>query len=1197
SFRERVGRVRGAVGEDFGHQEVPFDRLVEELRPERDLSRNPLFQVMLALQGAAEMGEAAAPPVTPDEPDEISAPVPSTTKFDLTLVVAEGGEGYRLACEYATDLFDATTVGRLLLSFRTLLEAAVSDPDRDAAALPLLGPEERRECLELGIGEVREVPEGTLHGFVEEWARRTPEAPALVSGTGTLGWGEVNRRANRIAHHLRRLGVGPEVRVGLHLERGPEALVALLGILKAGGAYVPLDPAYPPDRVAYMREDAGISVLLSCGDGALRTGGARTVRLDQEWDRGGPEHDLDPGPLAGPDNLAYVIYTSGSTGRPKGVMVTHRTLLAAAEAQRPLTGVHSGSRILQFASLSFDASVFEILLAVRNGAALCFPDADARLSGEGLLRAMREMEVTTTILPPPVLAELPVADLPAIHTLGMGGEAVSAEVVARWAPRYRMLNAYGPTEVTIWATAALGLDGSRRPPIGRPIPNARVYLLDGELEPLPVGVPGELWIGGAGVARGYLGRPGLTAERFLPDPFSPEPGARMYRSGDRGRWLPDGEIDFLGRTDEQVKVRGFRIELGEIEAVLLRTEGIRDAVVVAREDAPGERRLVAYVVAEGETGPTAAELRTRLRGELPEYMVPAVFVRLDALPLTPSGKVDRRVLPAPEVTGGTEDAFVPARTPLEEVLAGIWAALLGVERVGVDDNFFELGGHSLLAARAASRISEALHLEVRVRDLFEHPTVRRLAAHLAAGHIWSAGARGTPVLPVSRDADLPLSFPQQRLWFLEEMAPGSADLRMGTTVRLAGPLHLVALERALSELVRRHESLRTAFDSREGRPFQVIHPPAPVRLRPVSIPGTTAEEREAALRRLGAEEAARPYDLRRGPLFRAALYHLADDDHVLLLGMHHIISDGWSVGILLRELSALYGAFAAGLPSPLPELPVQYADYAVWQRIRAEEMGEELRFWRTALEGAPEVAELGADRPRPAERSHAGGRQYFRLDRELSEAVRARARAEDVTLFMTMLAAFQTLLHRRTGSLDLVVGTDMANRVRPEVEGVVGFFTNQVPLRASFAGEPSLREVLRRVRETTLDAYAHQELPFERLVGELLTGRSLEHTPLMQVKLIQENTEAPAPGAAEEDGPAPDPLQVHDATAQLDLTLFFADALSGIGGSFVYSRDIFEPGTIAGMIAGLEGILREIAADPALPAGAAAAASAAVTLP
>ncbi|HWS52578.1 MAG TPA: amino acid adenylation domain-containing protein, partial [Pyrinomonadaceae bacterium] len=767
----------------------------------------------------------------------------------------------------------------------------------------------------------------------------------------------------------------------------------------------------------------------------------------------------------------------------------------------------------------------------------------------------------------------------------VGGEAVDGGLWAGLGAEggCEAYNLYGPTEATVDA-AACRVRGRGRPGLGRPLANVQAYVLGEGFEPAAVGVCGELYVGGEGLARGYLNRPSLTAERFVPDPFGTEPGSRLYRTGDVCRWDEGGELEYVGRVDGQVKVRGYRVEPGEVEAALRRHAGVREAAVGARADGAGGVRLVAYVVPEAGRELATAALRSHLSELLPEHMVPSAFVTLERLPLTPNGKVDRAALPDPEsLAGDGADRIVAPRTPTEELLAGVWCEVLGVGRVSVGDNFFELGGHSLLATRLVSRVRELFKVEMPLRALFETPTVEGLARAVEA-LLRDAGAEEPlpPVEPVPHEGPLPLSFAQQRLWFIDQLEPGSAFYNSPGAMRLVGPLDVDALGRALSEIVRRHEVLRTRFGSEGGEPYQVVEEPSGVELGVTDLSYLGEAEREAEVLRLAAKEARRPFDLSRGQLLRVGLLRLAADEHVLLLTMHHIASDAWSLGVLVREAASLYEAFAAGKPSPLPELPVQYADFAVWQRryLTNERLEAQLAYWRRQLTGAPPAMELPGAKPRPAAQGYRGAHASFRVNREITEGLRAVGREEGATLFMVMLAGFSALLSHYTGERDVVVGTDVANRTRGETEALIGFFVNQLVLRTDLAGDPAFRELVSRAKEVCLGAYAHQDLPFERVVEELQPERTLSHTPLFQVKLLLQN--APS-GAVEVPGLRMEALRSDSGAARFDLTVAAYESDGGLAVSMQYNAEVYGAEVMERLSNHYCALLEGAARDPSLP--------------
>ncbi|MEW5925951.1 MAG: non-ribosomal peptide synthase/polyketide synthase [Gemmatimonadota bacterium] len=1178
SFRALLARARAAALEAFTRQELPFERLVEELHPERDLSRNPLFQVMLAPQNTTlEPVEVPGATLFP-EPLDGGAAI-----LDLTLYTWErSGGALAAALEYATDLFEADTARRMAAHLVGVLRAVAADPGLAVAEVPLLLPAERARVLEEWNATGRAYPERCLHELFAEAAARTPDAAAVRFGGHATRYAELERSANRLAHHLRALGVGPESRVGLCVERTPDMLAAMLGILGAGGAYVPLDPAYPAERLAYMLEDAGAAVVVAQAHLAERLpAGVPRVLLDAQAERIAAHPDTAPGGGAVPGNLAYVLYTSGSTGRPKGVQVEHRSASQVVHFLRDAVRAEDRAAVLGSTSVSFDVSVGEIF------GTLCWGGTLVLVENVLDLPRVAEEGVRLVVTVPGALMELlRGGGVPeSVRAFNLAGEALPAPLARELYAlpgTERVLNLYGPTEDTVYSTWSEVERGAERVRIGRPVANSRAYVLDPAGSPAPVGVAGELCLGGAGVARGYHRRPGLTAERFVPDPFSARPGARMYRTGDRARWLAGGELEYLGRIDGQVKVRGFRIEPGEVESALLEHPGVGDAVVAPRPDGGGGVRLVAYhLAAEGEARPAAAELRAWLRERLPDYMVPSGFVGLDAFPLTPSGKVDRRALPEPEVEGAGEAEPARPSTPVEEILAGIWAAVLGVETVGIHDDFFALGGHSLLGARVVSRIRVAFEVELPLRALFEAPTVAELAGRVEALRGDGSALVAPPVERAARSGPLPLSFAQQRLWVVDQLDPGSPAYNMPLALRLRGALDAAVLRACVGELVRRHEALRTVFREHGGSPVQVVRPPAGVELPVLDLRGLPEEAREGRARRLAEEEALRPFDLARGPLLRGTLLRLGAEDHVLCFTMHHVVGDGWSTEIMVRELSALYGAFGRGEASPLPELPVQYADFAVWQRewLGGETLEAQVGFWRERLRGAPPLLEVPLDRPRTLARDARAGSHGFTLSPEVARRLRALSRREGATLFMTALAGWQALLARYAGQDDVVVGTPVAGRTRVETEGVVGFFVNMLALRADLGGEPTWTELLGRVREETLGAYAHQDLPFERLVDELGVERSLAHTPLFQVVFALGRS---APG----DHLALGGLEIErfaagGEAAKFDLDLRLAEEGERLGGTLLFRESLFEAATAARMAGHLEVLLGAMAADPA----------------
>ncbi|HEX8245282.1 MAG TPA: amino acid adenylation domain-containing protein, partial [Longimicrobium sp.] len=1278
SFRARVRAEKAAALAAFNHGELPFDRMVDELRVPRDPGRNPVFQAMLALQNA-RMDPLALPGAQVTPLDTASG----TARFELTLDNwQEEDGGIDVRADFASALFEAATVERIVGHFVNLLRQAVAAPDVALAELPLATPEELAAVAAWGRSSEDLVRAGTLHGIVAAQAARTPGAQAVAWDGGALTYAELDARAAALARRLRGMGVGPERVVGMMLAPSPEAIAAILGILKAGGAYLPLDPAHPDTRIAHALADSGAIAIVARTADAGRIAHLPVISIDslrsftetEDGEDDEARRPSPPGPLpqnslgegetsaygegvapeagagqrssrslglpqddrlgadAGPENLAYVIYTSGSTGAPKGVAVAHGAAALHVHGAARTYGFRADDRMLAFSSLTFDASV-EHLFATFAAGACVVPRTEVWGPAE-LARLVERLGVTALLTSAGYWTQL-AHDAAALSALRgrlrlvtAGGEEMRRDAVEEWTRvpgGAEVLNVYGPTEAIITATyfpASPEFAASRpaRVPIGAPLPGHVLHVLDDALRPVGAGIPGELCVGGIALARGYLNRPALTAERFVPDPYAGVPGTRMYRTGDRVRWCESarvrecesdsapragqgsfapshsrtGLLEFLGRADEQVKVRGFRIELGEVEAALRAHPDVADCAVDARPDASGSLSLAAWIVAHDGAAPDVVELRAHLASRLPEYMLPAAFVALDALPLTTAGKVDRRALPQP--SGGGATASAEPETADEAALAAIWAELLRVERVGVDDDFVSLGGHSLLGVRVISRIAARLGVELPLRAIFEAPTVRALARRVAQARGEAGAAPAGPIPRADRSAPLPASFAQERMWFLQQLDPQSPAYNVPVALRLRGALDADALRGAVAEVVRRHEVLRTAFrgqgpgDRGQGDEGEAGFAVEQVILREDAFgwgfadlshlphPDAGAE----AMRRARADAAA-PFDLGRGPVLRAELLRIADDEHLLSLSMHHVAGDAWAWEVMNRELAALYAAFRHGGASPLPPLEVQYADFAAWQRgwLRGEVLERQAAFWRERLAGAPAMLELPTDRPHPAVQDLRGTLHAFRIPADAAQAARALATREGATPFMVLLAAFAVVLHRWSGEEDLVVGTPVTSRPRPELEPLIGFFSNTLPVRADLSGRPAFRDVLRRVRETTIDAFAHQDLPFEKLVDEVKAERSLSHTPLFQVMFSLRHaagTELALEGVAAED------VALDSGTSRYDLTVILSDAADGaLDGFAEFAAALWDEATIARMMRHLESVVRAAAAAPDAP--------------
>ena len=1060
------------------------------------------------------------------------------------------------------------------------------DDRKQVSRLTLLSEAERRKILvEWNATEADYPKDECIHELFEAQAARTPDAAAVVHKDRHLTYAELNAKANRLAHYLRGLGVKPDARVAICVERSLDMVVGLLAILKAGGAYVPLDPAYPAERLAFMLKDSQPLALLTAGEAKAalpdRLESLAIIDLDADARLWGHAEDSNLGCAAiglRPDHLAYVIYTSGSTGAPKGVMVEHGGVVNLLWSMQKVLAFNADDRFVSQTTIGFDIAALELYLPLISGARTILVDQKTGLDPALLGQTLIKHEATFLQATPStwgMLIEAGCAGLENIKAVS-GGEALTAELAKRLIQRTRKVwNLYGPTETTIWSSALSGDDLSKvhaRVPIGRPIANTQIYILDANLQPAPIGVTGEIYIGGAGVARGYLNRPELTAERFLLDPFAKEPNARMYRTGDLGRWRADGAIEYLGRNDFQVKIRGFRIELGEIEARLREHPGVREATVVAREDSPGDKRLVAYYT--GEEGLDARALRAHLTAALPDYMAPAIYVRLDALPLNANGKLDCKALPAPERQAFGAREYEALAGTMEETLAGIWASLLKVDRVGRHDNFFELGGHSLLAVQVVSRIRQVLGLEVRLADVFARPVLADFAALLGE----AAGTTLAPIPAADRTKTLPLSFAQQRLWFLAQLEGASEAYHVPLNLKLAGRLDREALRRGLDGIVHRHEALRTTFAEVDGEPVQrIAAAETGFALTEHDLRGRPDIDGE--LQRLAEEEATAPFDLACGPLIRGRLVQEGADAHTLLITVHHIVCDGWSMAVFMDEFKTLYGAFLKGDADPLPPLPIQYVDYAAWERTALQDnetVQQQAAYWKKTLAGTPALLELPADRPRPAQQDYAGAMAAVELDAELTRRLRDLSQRHGVTLYVTFLAAWAALMARLSGQEDVVIGSPAANRGRAEFEPLIGFFVNTLPMRIDLSGDPTVSELLARVKEQALAAQQHQDLPFEQVVEAVKPQRSLAYAPLFQVMFAWQN----APSASFElPGLQVASIAAPHETARLDLVLYLDDTDGVIRGGLEYATSLFERETIERYLGYWKHLVAAMAAD------------------
>ncbi|MDQ3764631.1 MAG: amino acid adenylation domain-containing protein, partial [Actinomycetota bacterium] len=1162
SFLEFAVEVRATVGAAFAHSDVPFKRLVEELGLGSELAR------------AAVVCEHGAVPFA----------------ADLTVRLVECGNELSGAVEYSPKKFGWATIERMSGHLIHILDVVTADPTIVLGKIDLLADAERCRMLVEWNNTNHAVPQVTLPELFQAQVARTPDSVAVVFEGAELSYEELNALANRLARLLIECGAGPERFVALALPRTADLIVTLLAVLKAGAAYLPIDLAYPAERIGFMLADANPVLVVTTTELAdhLPTNKARRVVLNETdtvarlatYPDTNVEDDERDCVLA-LSNPAYVIYTSGSTGRPKGVVVPLGGLANFLAAVQDQFILGPGERLLAVTTVGFDIANLEIFVPLLNGATVVLAGRDVAADPFALRQMVVSVGVSLMQATPSlwraVVAE-GAAELRGVRVL-VGGEALPTDLASSLVEcAASVTNLYGPTETTIWSTMAVVDEcTARNPSIGRPIANTQVYVLDAKLRPVPVGVVGELYIGGAGLARGYWKRAGLTAQRFVACPFA-GPGARMYRTGDLVRWTTDGQLEYLGRADHQVKIRGFRIELGEIEAALLRHEIVAEAVAMARDDS-GHQRLVAYIVPAVDGIVDSEELREFLRQVLPDYMVPSAFVTLDEFPLTPNRKIDRRALPAPDWNAIPRTDYIPPRTDVERTLARILSEVLGVAQIGVEDNFFELGGDSLLSFRALSRIRATFGVKLSARAIFDAPTVARLAHLLPAAPGLDHAER---ITPVPRDRVLPLSPAQQRLWLIEELTPGETEYSIGVGLRLSGVLDSDALRAALDALVGRHESLRTTFHTVDGHGVQMVAPHGEIPLRAVDLPTIVSFERDTTVEEILAEELSHPFDLQRGPLTRAVLVRVTEDDHVLLLNQHHIVTDGWSTEVLVDELAKLYAA-ARGMPVELPELLIQYPDFAVWQQERLSGTALELHldYWKRKLAGI-EPLELPTDRPRPRLRTTAGAVHRQALPADVIQSLTRVGQTHGATLFMTLAAAVQVLLSRYSGQQDIAIGTATSGRNRAELENLVGFFVNTVVLRSAVNSTRTFIEFVAEVRETVLEAFAHDEVPFDRLVTELRPERDLARNPLVQTMVVLQNAimqprEVDGLRITEHDLPRP--------SARFDLVFEFLPQDDWLNVVIEYSIDLFDSVTIERMATHLQMLLTGIATNPDQPVG------------
>ena len=1177
SFRNLLAQVRNSAVEAYRHQDIPFEQLAEIISSQRNLSVPPVFQVLLALQNIP-----AAPETLNGLQIERLVPEEVRTRLDVELYIREDKGSLQLYWLWNSALFDSWRMQQMAAHFMRLLHAATTQPEQPLSQLDMMSGEERQQLLLEWNATSVEHECRCCHHLFEEQARKFPSHIAAEFEGQQLTYATLNSRSSQLANYLIKLGVQPETRIGVCTERGPEMLAGLLGILKAGAAYVPLDPAYPAERLVYMLEDSGAMVLLV--QSRLRelfpAVNQRIVVLDHDWEQIACEPENAPQVQTDERNLAYLIYTSGSTGQPKAVMVEHGQLANQLFWAASQLSLSTDDRVLQKASFSFDASILEIFLPLTCGATIVAARPGGEQDAEYLLRLAIEKAVTYVDLVPTLLQTLlenaSIQEWTSLRVMSSGAEALKPELVRevyRRLPHAVLWNTYGPTEATVQCTWTECPQDALTVSIGKPIANTQTYVLDGEMNPVPLGVNGELYIGGAGVARGYWLRAGLTAEKFVPDPFGAVPGTRLFRTGDLVRWSPQGELEFTGRADSQVKLRGFRIEPGEIEAALKRHEQISDALVMVHDES-GQKQLTAYIIlSRSQDSPEVELLQEYLRQSLPEYMVPTAFVLLDRWPLTPNGKINRRALPAPERL--SREGYHPPRTSEEEILCGAFAGVLSVERVGIHDNFFMLGGHSLMAARLVNLVRSTFGAELSIRSLFEAPTVAQLALQLR-----QANTARKPLVRQRRPQPLPLSYAQQRLWFIYRMEGPGATYNIPLALRLEGELDQHALEQALVDVVARHETLRTIFPEQNGIPYQHILP-----VEQASLSFIHERIAESELSRKLSEAAATGIELDREMPMKAWLFETGRQSHVLLLLLHHIAADGWSMGPLARDIQQAYSARVAAKDPHFRELPVQYADYTLWQRelMSGSLLADQLAFWRKAIAGSPEELNLPRDHQRPRVSSHGGAAAQFKISSDLHARLLAFTRSHGLSLFMVLQAGLAALLSSMGAGEDIPIGAIMAGRNESAIEDLVGFFVNALVMRTDLSGMPNFSELVRRVRKFALEAYAHQDVPFERLIDELQPVRSQSRHPLFQVAMALQNAPAatlnmPGLKVKQERLPA--------ATAKFDLLFMLTEQSAadgkpnGIWGELEHSSELFDLSTAESLAARFVRLLQQAVTSP-----------------
>nr|WP_322924631.1 non-ribosomal peptide synthetase [Paenibacillus sp. SGZ-1014] len=1181
SFVDVLKEVQRETLDAYANQDVPFDMVVETVQPERKAGETPLFQILFNLIDDAHLQLEGLHVRSLDTDNK-------TSKFDMELTLIEHGDTMSGGVEYNTDLFKEATITRMIGHYVQLLESVIQHPEQAIAQLDYLSESEINQLNAWNATETPYPDQLCMHHYFEQQVQRTPDAVAVVFNEQQLSYRELDRLSNGLAIVLQQDGVAPDVCVGICMERSLEMIIAVMGVLKAGGAYVPLDPSYPSDRLHYILEDTAISVVLTQSSlfSLLEQAPITRLVLD-DWRE---LEAADEAPISGvtPDHILYILYTSGSTGKPKGIVMDHRPIVNLLAWQMKNV-THTGpTTVLQFSTLNFDMSFHEFFSAFCTGGKLVLIDEQTRKNPERLLQIIIDEQVQRLHLPyislqqvAEVAEHVEHADYQ-IKDITVSGEQLRiTPQIKKWHKQLGecvLQNHYGPTETHVVTAQMINNmdDIHPLPPIGHAIDNCEIYILDSQLQPVPIGVCGELYIGGICLARGYLNRETLTAERFIPNPFAAKRGQRMYKSGDLARMLADGSVEFLGRIDDQIKIRGFRVEPGEVEAVIATMNTIKETVVVGYSgEQQSIQELVAYIVSDQQID--ELELRKYLKTQLPDYMIPTIFMQIERMPLTPSGKISRSALPEPVRNMGIAKKQEPV-THTEKAIAAIWAEILGHHNIGQEDHFFELGGHSLLAIKVISRIRQVFSMEVPLHSVFEYPRLVDFANDVDEYGKQQLQQTEKPIMPAPRQPYMPLSYAQERIWFFEQWHQSTAVYNISKAIHIDGQLDIEALQQSYQQLIDRHESLRTNFVSPNGVPLQVIHPARKGELSIIDL-----RQQLQQLERLHAAlqtEEQQPFDLAVDPLLRAYVYRLNDTEAVLLIVVHHIIFDGWSMSLLEQEWWQAYEAYRQGLTQPQVERTLHYADYALWQRemLQGQRQQQQLEYWQQQLQGQLPVMQLPADYPRPAQQSFNGAQFNFHIEAELAERIKQFSNQQDVSLYMTMLAAFKAVLYRYTGIEDVLVGSPMSNRNRAEWEHVIGFFVNTLVMRTGINAETTWHELVQQVKKTVLEAFAHPDVPFEKLVQELNLERSADFSPLFQVMFSLQSD----PFHSADLSVSCRPYELDTVNSLFDLSMFIEEQ-DELYVTIEYATDLFAPETIERFARHYMRLLHQMLVQPDAP--------------